>query len=98
MARNFLENQISDENKSDAATDSVYKEIATPYNNSNNCCFRETELSAYEDQNLDQNEIALKELTKENQELIFINEMLNSEVDKLNKQLELLERKNVILF
>ena len=93
MARKFLENQISDENKSDAATDSTYKEIATPYiNNNNYYCSNETQLFANEDQNLDQN------LTKENQELIFINEMLNSEVDKLNKQLGLLERKNVILF
>lgn len=40
-------------------------------------------------------ENVIQELKKENQEMTFINEMLSTELNKLTRQIELLERKNV---
>ena len=56
-----------------------------PMPNNNNCTNENINV-----QNNDQ------DLKKENQDLLYLNEMLSNELNKLSRQIELLERKNVI--
>ena len=84
--RALLEQQLTESFKFDDLTAlSDYREILLPLNPQQ----KESQKSSVQAENLNT-------LKKENEELAYLNDLMKNELEKLSKQIKLLEKKNVI--